>query len=281
LPYTLPSNASKPGGLTDVQLLKRNISRFLQSAGLNEALTYSLISKKDINRLLSPDVTSETYSPVSLAMPLSEDHQYLRLSILPELVNRLSYNRARKQANLGFYEIGSVFLSKEEKVSKQPHEQLRLSAALTGSWIDHKWQGEHKSVDFYLVKGILEELFNYLNISVIFTQSKLVDMHPGRCATLSINDKVIGFVGQVHPTLAKEKDLKETYVFDLNLEYILNSLRPELAYEPIPKYPSIVRDVAFVVKQEVLAGDIEEEIVRIGAPLVKRVEAFDVYVGEN
>src|SRR5699024_6690269 len=96
LPYTLPSNASKPGGLTDVQLLKRNISRFLQSAGLNEALTYSLISKKDINRLLSPDVTSETYSPVSLAMPLSEDHQYLRLSILPELVNRLSYNRARK-----------------------------------------------------------------------------------------------------------------------------------------------------------------------------------------
>src|SRR5699024_1324675 len=135
LPYTLPTNASKPGGLTEEQLMKRNIGRFLQSVGLQEALTYSLVDKEDVNRLLSPDVAKENYNPVALAMPLSEDHHYLRLSLTPELLNRLSYNNARRQANVGFYEIGSIFLSEEEKVTKQPAEQLRLAGAITGLWV--------------------------------------------------------------------------------------------------------------------------------------------------
>ncbi|MFD2133879.1 phenylalanine--tRNA ligase subunit beta [Pseudogracilibacillus auburnensis] len=280
LPYTLPANASKPGGLTDEQLLKRRMKGYLQSVGLSEAITYSLLNQKDATRFVSPEL-SKDFIPVELSRPMSEDHQYLRLSLLPELLNRLTYNVARKQADVALYEAGSVFLSEEETLTKQPKEQLRLAGAITGKWLDHQWQQERKQVDFYVVKGIVEGLFGYLNRKVTFDQATVEGMHPGRCATISIDDQKIGFLGQIHPNLAKEKDLKETYVFDLDLAYILQTTEHELSYEPVPKYPSILRDIAFVVDKNVLAGDIKAEIERIGTPLVKRVEAFDVYTGEN
>ncbi len=281
LPYTLPENASKPGGLTKQQQLKRNVKNYMQSVGLSEAITYSLTDKERVRELVSPDLLTNNLRPVELAMPMSEDHQYLRLSLLPELLNRLTYNVARKQANIALYEVGSVFLSDEEKITKQPKEQLRLAGAITGTWVDHKWQQEVKQVDFYVVKGIVEGLFRYLNIDVTFEQAVVKDMHPGRCAIVHADGKQIGFLGQVHPNITKRQDLKETYVFDVDMEYILQTERPELTYEVVPKYPSILRDIAFVVDEKVMAGDIEEEIERIGAPLVKHVEAFDVYRGDN
>lgn len=281
IPYTLPANASKPGGLSAPQLLKRQIKHYLESVGLTETITYSLVSKQQTETLLSPELESKNYKPVPLSMPLSVDHQYLRLSQLPELLNRLTHNVSRKQTNIALYEAGSIFLNEEENIETQPEEQMRLSAALTGLWVDHKWQNERKQTDFYLIKGIIEGLADYLAIEIEFKQAVIKDMHPGRAATLHVNDELIGFMGQVHPSLAKEKDLKETFVFDLNLAYLLEAKRPELLYTPIPKYPSILRDIAVVVEESVQAGDIQKTIEDIGQPLVKQVEAFDVYTGEG
>ena len=280
LPYTLPTNASKPGGLTEEQVLRRQVKSYMQSIGLSEAITYSLLNKTDATSLISPELPKDL-QPVSLSMPMSEDHQYLRLSILPELLNRLTYNIARKQANVALYELGSVFLSDEKEVTKQPKEHTRLSGAVTGTWLSHPWQQEVKSVDFYVVKGIVEGLFNYLNLDVTYQQTQMEDMHPGRCATIRHGDKTIGFLGQIHPAFANERDLKDTYVFDLDMEYILTIPREPLMYETVPKYPSILRDVAFVVSESVHAGDLQAEIKRIGGPLVTQVEAFDVYMGDN
>lgn len=281
IPYTLPANASKPGRLSDAQLLKRQIKSYLESVGLTEAMTYSLVSKQQTETLLSPDVRAGKYIPVPLAMPLSEDHQYLRLSQLPELLNRLTHNVARKQTDVALYEAGSIFLNEEKEVESQPEEQARLSGALTGLWANHKWQSEKKAVDFYLVKGIIEGLFDYLAIEIEFKQAVIDDMHPGRAATIYVNGELIGFMGQIHPSLAKEKDLKKTFVFDLNLTYLLAIKRPELVYTPIPKYPSILRDIAVVVDESVQAGEIQATIKAVGEPLVKQVEAFDVYTGEG
>lgn len=280
LPFTLPVTGEKSGGLTYEQKLTRSIKAYMESVGLSEAITYSLTNKDDVHRLVSPEI-GENLKPVELSMPMSEDHQYLRLSLLPELLNRLTYNVARKQVNVALYEVGSVFLTDEETLTKQPKEHVRLAGAITGTWVDHKWQQAVKKVDFYVVKGILEGLFRYLNVDVTYEQTVIEDMHPGRTAKLLVGDKQIGFLGQIHPNLAKEKDLKETYVFDIDLEFLLNLERPELVYEVIPKYPSIMRDVAFVVKKDILAGDMKEVIEQVGAPLVRRVEAFDVYTGEN
>ena len=281
LPYTLPQAASRPGALTTRQRLKRNINTYLQSVGLMETMTYSLTRQTDVHKLIGPDLQDEQLEPVKLSMPLSEDHQYLRLSILPELLRSLSYNRARAQTDLAYYEIGSVFLSKEQVLTKQPDEQLRLAGALTGQWMNHEWQQEIKQVDFYVVKGILEGLFEYLKIPITFKQATLADMHPGRCATISIAHQTIGFLGQVHPLLAREMDLKETYVFEVNMEAVLEACEHESTYESIPKYPSIKRDIAFIVDQDVVAGDIKATIAQSGGALVTKVDIFDLYEGEQ
>src|SRR5699024_11930703 len=92
-------------------------------------------------------------------------HQYLRLSQLPELLNRLTHNVSRKQTNIALYEAGSIFLNEEENIETQPEEQMRLSAALTGLWVDHKWQNERKQTDYYLIKGIIDRKSTRLNSS--------------------------------------------------------------------------------------------------------------------
>ena len=281
LPYTLPENPTQPGRLSREQKLKRNLKRFLQGSGLNETITYSLTHKDYSKSLISPEIDQTIYEPIEIAMPMTEDHQFLRLSILPELLQTLAYNRARSQYHIGYFEIGSVFISEEKPLTNQPKELPRIAGALTGNWLDHSWQQEQKEVDFFVVKGIVEGVLKYLKLDATFEQAILDDMHPGRCAIVKVGEMVIGFLGQIHPNLAKDFDLKETYVFDLNVESLLALTDDTPNYQSIPKYPSIMRDIAFVVDRNVYAENLKREIEKIGAPLVKNVYVFDVYEGEN
>lgn len=281
LPYTLPTNSSRPGGLTMKQQTIRNINQYLQGAGLSEAITYSLTNDKFAQMFMSPEYNELSLNNMQLSMPLSEDHQYLRVSLLPQLLQSLAYNKARNEPNVAYYEIGSIFMNEREDLVKQPDEKMRLSGALMGKWLDHKWQQENKEVDFFVVKGIVEGLLSHLKLSCSFTQLSLEDMHPGRCATINIAEKPIGFIGQIHPSIAKQMDVDDTYVFDLNLEKLLESIDHEPSYETIPRYPSITRDIAFIVNKDIHAGHIQEEIKKIGAPLIQKVTVFDVYEGDN
>lgn len=281
LPFTLPFGKSHAGALTERQRLKRNVKNHLEGAGLMETITHSLTNEDNISMLISPEMKAKGPKPVELAMPMSEDHRYLRLSILPELLNTLAYNQARNQVDLSYYELGTIFISDEEVLTKQPDESLRLAGALTGKWMEQPWQQEKKAVDFYVVKGVLEGLFDYLQIPITFEQAKLPDMHPGRCATMLTHNKVIGFMGQLHPLLEKDMDLNETYVFDVNIEEVLAAYSDNPSYHQIPKYPSVARDIAFILDEEVVAGEVKSMIEEIGAPLVKNVQIFDVYQGEN
>lgn len=281
LPFTLPEGTGQVGSLTEYQQLKRKIRAYLQGVGLMENRTYSLISEHDVNKLISPEIREQNPVPIALAKPMSEDHKYLRLSILPGLVRSLTYNLARNHADVAYYETGAVYISKEEKITKQPQENLRVAGAVTGNWVDHKWQGEVKPVDFYVVKGIVEGLFEQLKLTVKFEQAKLEDMHPGRTAVIKLEDQVVGFLGQLHPILAKEADLKETYVFDINLDSALEAYENEPSYVEIPKYPAISRDIAFILDKSTSAGDVKNLIESVGAPLVQSVEIFDLYEGEH
>lgn len=281
LPYTLPKGVSQAGGLTERQTLKRKVKRFLQGTGLMETSTYTLTNKESIHQFISPEWRGLDLEPVQVAMPMTEDHQFLRLSILPELLRSVSYNHARNQLNPAFYELGSVFVGNEKTLTKQPQEVLRLSGSLTGEWIGNQWQQEMKQVDFYVVKGMVEGLFNYLEMPVAFEQTVLPEMHPGRCVTLVLNSEVIGFTGQVHPKVAGNLDVKDVYIFDINMEKVLEAVDPEQDYHHIPRYPSIARDIAFVLDDDTKAGDVQQAIYELGAPLIKEVRIFDVYKGEN
>ncbi|TRM12902.1 phenylalanine--tRNA ligase subunit beta [Lentibacillus cibarius] len=281
LPYTLPQGSSQAGGLTKRQQLKREISKYLQGAGLMETITYSLTDEASIDKLISPELLEKKPEPIKLPMPMSEDHNYLRLSMLPELLKTLTYNRARNQMDISYFEMGNVFITDEKNISEQPLENLRLAGAMTGVWLQHSWQHEKKQVDFFLVKGVIEGLFEFLDIPVSFEQTKLTNMHPGRCAAILTEGRTIGFLGQTHPALEKSMDLGETFVFDIDLEQVINLYTNSTSYEPISKYPAIARDIAFIVDEDVQAGDIKETIEANGAPLVRNVRIFDVYKGDN
>ncbi|MBB5355227.1 phenylalanyl-tRNA synthetase beta chain [Anoxybacillus mongoliensis] len=276
LPATLPIGEAKPGKLTPYQAKRRHVRRYLEDAGLFQAITYSLT-----NEAKATMFALETAQPIRLALPMSEERSVLRQSLVPHLLEAASYNRARQVENVALYEIGSVYLANGE--NELPNEKERLAGVLTGVWHVHLWQGEKKAVDFYVVKGILDGLFALLGLEnrIEYKQAKREHLHPGRTAEILLDHKTIGFVGQLHPNVQKQFDLKETYVFELDLEALLKAEVADIRYTAIPRFPSITRDIALVVDEHIVAGELQKAIIAAGGELLKDVSIFDVYKGDR
>jgi len=276
IPTTLPIGASIPGALTEYQKKRRSVRKYLEGAGLYQAITYALTSDKKVQQF-----ALEKRNPVRLAMPMSEERALLRQSIIPQLLEVVKYNAARQNDSLAVYETGVVFL--ETAQNELPEEREHVAGAITGSWVSHVWQGEKKPVDFFVLKGVLEGLFLKLGVSkdIEFARGVMEGMHPGRTAEVLFNGESIGFAGQVHPQIQNELDLKETYVFELDLSKLLASEIKELQYTTIPRFPSVTRDIALVVDKTILAGDIQKVIVEAGGSLLKEVQVFDLYEGDK
>jgi phenylalanyl-tRNA synthetase beta chain len=203
------------------------------------------------------------------------------MSIIPQLLEAVKHNNARQIDSVALYEIGSVFLKQENELL--PDEREHVAAAITGLWEASLWQGEKKAVDFYVLKGVLEALIAALGVAdkIGYRQAGLENMHPGRTAEVLLNGEVIGFIGQVHPTVQKELDLKDTYVFELSFKKIAEAEVEPISYESIPRFPSITRDIALVVEKKTVAGDLVEIIREAGGALLKEVHIFDLYEGEH
>ncbi len=276
IPMTLPITESTPGGLTPYQEKRRTVKRFLEGAGLYESLTYSLTSER-----AAQTYALETAPMTKLLMPISEERGVLRQSIIPHLLEAATYNVARRNESVALYEISSVFL--DEEADGLPKEIAHIAAVLTGKWVDHAWQAETKPVDFFVLKGIVEGMMDSLGLveGLTFEQAKLDGMHPGRTANIYHDNKRIGFIGQIHPTEQNKRDLKDTYVMEMNLDKILTIDTAELLYTPIPRHPSISRDIALVVSSETSAGKLQEVIQRAGGKLLTAVKLFDLYEGAN
>jgi phenylalanyl-tRNA synthetase beta chain len=276
LPSTLPIGEATPGALTDYQLKRRIARKYLEGVGLYQAVTYSLTSEDKVLQY-----ALDKRDPIRLAMPMSEERSLLRLSIVPGLLEVLKYNAARQHDSTGVYETGAVFLTNGEEVL--PEEREHMAIALTGLWHSHLWQGEKKPVDFYVLKGILEGLFSKLGIQdkVEYRQAEMDGMHPGRTAEVLLEGKSIGFAGQIHPQVQKEKDLKDTYVCEINLRDVLQVESEPLKYQAIPRYPSITRDIALVVDKSTSAHELKTVIQEAGGTLLKEVHIFDLYEGDR
>lgn len=276
LPTTVPVGATYPGGLTDYQKKRRAVRQFLEGAGLNQAITYTLTSGKK-----AKEYALDSREPIKLAMPMSEEHAYLRLSMIPQLLGAVAYNNARQMDSIALYEVGNIFL--KTAAGELPEEQEHVAGAITGLWEENLWQGEKKPVDFFVAKGILEGLFAKLGLleRITFKKAEVAGMHPGRTAAVELDGQVIGFVGQVHPQQAKELDIKEVYVFELKLSPLFAAETAPVAYQPIPRFPSITRDIALVVDTNVEAGQLKAIIEEAGGKLLKDAHVFDLYEGEH
>ncbi|MBT2656882.1 phenylalanine--tRNA ligase subunit beta [Bacillus sp. ISL-18] len=276
IPKTLPIGSTTPGKLSAYQKKRRVVRQYLEGAGLYQAVTYSLTSVEK-----AAQFALEKRNPIRLAMPMSEERSVLRLSIMPQLLEVLKYNSARQNDSLAVYETGAVFLSNGEETL--PVENEHLAGAVTGLWHSHSWQGEKKAVDFFVVKGILEGMFAKLGLEgrIEYVQAQVEGMHPGRTAEIRLDGVSVGFVGQVHPTVQKELDLKDTYVFELSLQAVLQEETAPLQYNSIPRFPTITRDIALVVNRETVSGTLKDIILTTGAPLLKEAEVFDLYEGDK
>lgn len=259
----LPIVSMKEGKTSDIYKFTKAIHKRLQSLNLNQVITYSLINENDLNRF------TEVINPVYLSNPMSEDRKVLRSSHITSLLNVFNYNISRNREDINIYEVGAIYYLENDSYI----EENKVSGLLFGNYLNNNWQNNNTKVDFYIVKGIIENLLNYLgfNNRYEFKKEALIDMHPGRCATIYIDNQRVGFIGQIHPKIEK----KEVYVFELSITKLLSFKVRNIKYKEVSKFPSIKKDVAFITTHS--AQDITNVIKKTGSRLLTDIDIFDVY----
>lgn len=275
IPSTLPVFEKVTSGqLADRQYKTRMVKEVLEGAGLDQAITYSLVSKEDATAF-----AMQQRQTIDLLMPMSEAHASLRQSLLPHLIEAASYNVARKNKDVKLFEIGNVFFANGE--GELPDQVEYLSGILTGDYVVNQWQGKKETVDFYLAKGVVDRVSEKLNLEFSYRRADIDGLHPGRTAEILLENKVVGFIGELHPTLAADNDLKRTYVFELNFDALMAVSVGYINYQPIPRFPGMSRDIALEVDQNIPAADLLSTIHAHGGNILKDTLVFDVYQGEH
>ncbi|EXO80711.1 TPA: phenylalanine--tRNA ligase subunit beta [Staphylococcus aureus] len=275
IPSTLPVfDKVTSGQLTDRQYKTRMVKEVLEGAGLDQAITYSLVSKEDATAF-----SMQQRQTIDLLMPMSEAHASLRQSLLPHLIEAASYNVARKNKDVKLFEIGNVFFANGE--GELPDQVEYLSGILTGDYVVNQWQDKKETVDFYLAKGVVDRVSEKLNLEFSYRRADIDGLHPGRTAEILLENKVVGFIGELHPILAADNDLKRTYVFELNFDALMAVSVGYINYQPIPRFPGMSRDIALEVDQNIPAADLLSTIHAHGGNILKDTLVFDVYQGEH
>lgn len=274
LESTLPLMEMTLGSLTKRQSNRRVIERTLCGLGLQQVISYTLVSDAHIADGVMP--LGET---VSLASPLSEERKNIRSSLLPSMLDVLSYNLARNQANINMFEISNVAAANDAL-------EERLGIILEGSLQNLAWNKTSIKSDFYTLKGIVETVLEKLgyNSTRVMIKENTVDtdrFHKGKSACVYLGKELVGIIGAIHPTLAKKYDVSEVYMAELKLDVLYDAKASKVKYVPLPKYPGSRRDLAFVVKRDLNVGNIVDVIKKVGKALVKDVEIFDIYQGEH
>lgn len=277
LPTTLPEAGGTAGELTASQLLRRRVRAIAEGAGLTEIISYALTTPEKAQAF-----AIESSHLTELMWPMTIERSALRQNIVSGMLDTIAYNVARKQKNLAIYEIGKVFEQNADPKVDLPNERDTFTFALTGLVAEKDFQTQATAVDFYYAKGILESLFSKLNLKVTFVAEKdMASMHPGRTARILLSEETIGFLGQVHPQVANDYDIPETYVAELNLQAIEANMASTQIFTEISKQPAVSRDIALLVDDQLSHQDIVTIIEGLGLKYLESIKLFDVYAGAN
>lgn len=277
LPTTLPEAGGTAGELTASQLLRRRVRAIAEGAGLTEIISYALTTPEKAQAF-----AIEISHLTELMWPMTIERSALRQNIVSGMLDTIAYNVARKQKNLAIYEIGKVFEQNAYPKVDLPNERDTFAFALTGLVAEKDFQTQATAVDFYYAKGILESLFSKLNLKVTFVAEKdMASMHPGRTARILLGEETIGFLGQVHPQVANDYDIPETYVAELNLQAIEANMASTQIFTEISKQPAVSRDIALLVDDQLSHQDIVTIIEGLGLKYLESIKLFDVYAGTN
>ena len=246
---------------------QREIRNKMIALGLKETLTYVLINDKEVN-----GYTLDKFEPLKLLDPITEDRNTLRYSMIPSLYKVYEYNKAREQKDISIFEIGKGFYKKGEVYG----EDTKLCVLMSGKY--STGLNNNKTVDFYVIKGIAEEVLDYLGYAGRYSfmkQEMPKEMHQGQSAMINVNGSNIGMIGKIHPSVTKD----DVYVLEINLDELFTKKVGKMKYKEFSKFPSINKDIALVVDKKSVSKDIEKVIKSAGGILLTNIEVFDVYTG--
>lgn len=271
IPSKLMDTTFTQGLVSDKQKIVDIAKNCLTAQGLFEVLTYSFVSPSSFNKIkLNKDNSSR--NAIKLINPIGEDQSIMRTTIIANMLELISRNYNRKVDDGCFFEISKVYLAKSFPLNELPEEKDVLTIGMYGG-----------GYDFYDLKGIIENLLSALNIeNYKVVADNHETFHPGKVAKLLINNKTIGVFGEVHPIVIDNFDIPlSVFVGEFDFDELVLQTDLDRKYKPLPKFPSIERDIAIVVSDEISAGQIDEIIRTKGAKLVEKVELFDVYKGSQ
>ena len=270
IPMTLPSGEATTGKLPfklRIESMAREIAEF---CGFSQGMTYSFESPKVFDKLLLPE-DSKLRQTVTIANPLGEDFSIMRTSSLNGMLTSLSTNYNRRNKNVRLYELGNIYLPKQVPVTELPDERMQFTLGMYGDG------------DFYTMKGVIEEFLYKVGMRKkpeYDPNAGRPYLHPGRQANVVYDGTVIGYLGEVHPTVAANYNMKDrVYIAVIDMPEIVSRATFDRKYEGIAKFPAATRDISMLVPKEILAGDIEKVFDEKGGKNLESYQLFDIYEG--
>ena len=266
----LPTLEMTTGGYVPRIKYRKDVSALMRSLGFNETRTYTLISKKN-----SELFNYEDKENIVLLKPISNDRTHVRTNLISSLIDVLNYNDARENGDVFIYEISNVYY----KESNEFKEDMKLCALAKGNTLKSDFQKMLK-VDFYYLKGIVISLLEYLGYKnrIRFVRNENIKfMHKGVTADVLVDNKKVGFIGKVHPSITKE----DVFMFEISLDELSKSKGAKIKYNAPSKYPSVRKDMSFNFDRDVVSGDIVNDIYKFSSKILKNVIVFDVFDSEE
>jgi phenylalanyl-tRNA synthetase beta chain len=289
LPLTVPGRLSQSGLLTRRQREVRRVGEILRECGLNETLSFSVGCPADLDRIALPADAPER-TMLGLRNPMIDTQTHLRTTLIPALLEACETNVRQRVTDVALYEVNKVF----QPVAGQalPEEPLRVAGVLMGSTATSDWQetspsgkvGGPREPDFHHIKGIVEQLCDGLGVagvSFVRPDHPHPTLHPGRCASLLIEGEPAGVLGEVASPVQQAYDLPaKVYLFELDLERLLAAACEHKPYRQLPRFPALLRDLAFVCADDEAhaAARLQELILAAGGETLREVQAFDLFV---
>jgi phenylalanyl-tRNA synthetase beta chain len=265
LKNTVPILPTREGKFEHSFGFKKNISKRMRSLGLNETRTYSLVDEKTANMFYKDRET------ILIPNPMSNDRNALRKTMIPSMLDVIKYNKSRGLKDINIYETSKVFYDDFK-------EENHLAVALYGNYISSLWQGKVIKSDFFVLKGIISNLLDYIGLRnrYTFVRSTEESLHPGISADIYLDRKKVGFFGKIHPSINKD----EIYVLEISIEELDTSVKP-IKFKAASKLPSIKKDLAFIMPKDMDNELVVNEIKKSSNRLLTNIEVFDLYEGEN
>nr|WP_312578789.1 phenylalanine--tRNA ligase subunit beta [Sedimentibacter sp.] len=260
----------KKGKKSEKREVEDEIKNIATGIGLYELTTYSFISPKSYNNICASE-DSELRKYIKILNPLGEDYSSMRTTLMANMMDVIQRNSFRGVEEAKLFEVGNVFVPFKLPITEPPMEKSKLCIGMYGKY------------DFYDIKGIVEAIISRFGISISLKAIKdNATFHPGRTAGMYINNELIGIYGEVSPEVISNYGLSHSaYLAEIDIEKILEYKNTNWKYEPLPKYPAMVRDIAVKVKDEILVGNMEDTIRAINPHIIESVKLFDVYRGEH